>query len=75
MTINQNLGKRGPTRPHNDRPLEGPPQPNHETPRGCAVRAARWGWPSHTACTLPHNPGTPRWHAGVRDGRAGVGGD
>ena len=49
--------------------------PEQETPRGCAVRAARWGWPSHTACTLPHNPGTPRWHAGVRDGRAGVGGD
>ena len=23
---------------------------------------------------LPHNPGTPRWHAGARDGRAGVGG-
>jgi len=22
----------------------------------------------------PHNPGTPRWHAGVRDGRAGGGG-
>ena len=24
--------------------------------------------------SLPHNPGTPRWHAGARDGRAGVGG-
>ena len=23
---------------------------------------------------LPHNPGTPRWHAGARDGRAGEGG-
>ena len=47
---------------------------NQETPRVCVARAARWGWPSHTTYTLPHNPGTPRWHAGVRDGRAGVGG-
>ena len=46
---------------------------NQETPRVCVARAARWGRPTHTAYTLPHNPGTPRWHAGVRDGRAGVG--
>ena len=25
--------------------------------------------------SLPHNPGTPCWHARARDGRAGVGGD
>ena len=33
-----------------------------------------WPYPTTPSPPGPHNPGTPRWHAGARDGRAGEGG-
>ena len=43
-------------------------------PKGVCGTGRPLGLALPHAPTLPHNPGTPRWHAGVRDGRAGVGG-
>lgn len=46
----------------------------------CEPQVVRGVWPSFMVGPtplhhpLPHNPGTPRWHAGARDGRAGEGG-
>ena len=44
-------------------------------PWWCAVCGRCFGsGPTPLHHPLPHNPGTPCWHAGARDGRAGVGG-
>jgi len=57
-----------------NQPIE-PLQGSIKRPRWCAVCGRCFGsGPTPLHHPLPHNPGTPRWHAGARDGRAGVGG-